>query len=272
MNAMPQSPLAPGAVFVEGSVVVDGRAIRFARAGAGPDLIMLPTSSGLTFNFGADLLAQDFRVTMLEPPGWGESPPEQKSDPLPELAHTTAAAIAAMGIDRFYLTGGSMGGIHALWVTAHYPDRVRAVMVDNSMAFRKDNWAQPGFDPVAFARAAEQGMDVSAMLPREHPRKPWATLEFRQRKMRSILRVIEFTGPEFDEDLADRLRRLDTPALVLCGANDHFVFPSVAKVYEGILKNVRTVIVEDTGHDIPGEQPERYAELIKGFIADLPPE
>jgi pimeloyl-ACP methyl ester carboxylesterase len=59
---------------------------------------------------------------------------------------------------------------------------------------------------------------------------------------------------------------------VLCGANDHFVFPSVAKVYEGILKNVRTVIVEDTGHDIPGEQPERYAELIKGFIADLPPE
>jgi pimeloyl-ACP methyl ester carboxylesterase len=194
MNVAEQNYLIPGGAFVEGKVVVDGLQIRYAQAGSGADLVMLPTSSGMMFNFGADKLAESFRVTMIDPPGWGESPLDQKTKPIPDLAHTTAAMIAALGIERFVLSGGSIGGIHALWLTAHYPDRVRATILDGSMAFRKDNWATPGADPVAMVRAAEQGADVSAMLPRAHPRKPWATLEFRQRQLKRILRVIEVTG------------------------------------------------------------------------------
>ncbi len=260
----------PGGPFVEHSVDVDGVSIRYAQAGTGQDLVILPTSSGLTFNFGADLLSRHFRVTMIEPPGWGNSPPDQISKPIPELAHTTAAAIAAMGIGRFNLAAGSIGGIHAFWVMAHYPDRIKTVITDGSMAFRKDNWATPGFDPVAFVRAAEQGADISPMLPRPHPKKPWATLEERQKQQKRILRVMEFTGPEFDEDLAARLRPLDIPVLSLFGANDHFVYPSLAKVYEGIFKRCTTVIIDDAGHEIPTEQSELYAELVKNFIDSHP--
>jgi pimeloyl-ACP methyl ester carboxylesterase len=256
----------PGGPFVENSVDVDGVSIRYAQAGTGQDLVILPTSSGLTFTFGADLLAESFRVTMIEPPGWGTSPMDQISKPIPELAHTTAAAIAAMGIDRFNLAAGSIGGIHAFWLMALYPERIKTVITDGSMAFRKDNWATPGFDPVAFVRAAAQGADISHMLPRPHPKKPWATLEERQKQQKRILRVMEFTGPEFDEDLAARLRPLDIPVLSLFGANDHFVFPSVAKVYKRIFRRCETVIVEDAGHEIPTEQSELYAELVKNFI------
>jgi pimeloyl-ACP methyl ester carboxylesterase len=258
--------LMPGGSFTRHHVDVDGIAIGYAQAGQGPDIVMLPTSSGLTFNFGADLLSRHFRVTMIEPPGWGDSPLDQKSPEIPQLAHTTAAAITAMGIDRFNLTGGSMGGIHALWLTAHYPDRVNAVILDGSMGFRKDNWATPGFDPVAFVRAAEQGADVSAMLPRAHPRKPWATLEWRQKQQKRILRVMEFTGPEFDEALAERLQAVKVPVLALFGVNDHFVFPSVAKVYERVIPNCTAMVIENAGHEIPTEQPELYAELVKNFI------
>lgn len=270
MNVPEQDYLVPGGAFVERQAVVDGVPIRYAQAGVGPDIVMLPTSSGMMFNFGADKLAESFRVTMIDPPGWGESPLDQKTKPFPELAQTTAAMIAGLGVDRFVLTGGSIGGIHALWLTAQYPERVKAVILDGSMAFRKDNWATPGADPTAMVRAAEQGADVSFMLPRPHPAKPWATLEFRQRQLKRILRVIEVTGPEFDEDLADRLRPLDTPVLALFGANDHFVFPSVAKVYEGVLKNGKTMIINDAGHEIPNEQPELYADLVKGFVDSLP--
>jgi pimeloyl-ACP methyl ester carboxylesterase len=256
----------PGGPFTEHHVDVDGVSIRYAQAGTGQDLVVLPTSSGLTFNFGLDILSQSFRVTMIEPPGWGDSPLDQISKPIPELAHTTAAAIAAMGIDRFNLSAGSIGGIHAFWIMAHYPERIKTVITDGSMAFRKDNWATPGFDAVAFVRAAEKGADISPMLPRPHPKKPWATLEERQKQQKKILRVMEFTGPEFDEDLAARLRPLTIPVLSLFGANDHFVFPSLAKVYEGIFQNCATIVIDDAGHEIPTEQSELYAELVKNFI------
>jgi pimeloyl-ACP methyl ester carboxylesterase len=270
MNVAEQDYLVPGGAFVERQAVVDGVPIRYAQAGVGPDIVMLPTSSGMMFNFGADRLAESFRVTMIDPPGWGESPLDQKTKPFPELAQTTAAMMAGLGVDRFVLTGGSIGGIHALWLTAQYPERVKAVILDGSMAFRKDNWATPGADPTAMVRAAEQGADVSFMLPRPHPAKPWATLEFRQRQLERILRVIEVTGPEFDEDLADRLRPLDTPVLALFGVNDHFIFPSVAKVYERVMKNCKTMIIDDAGHEIPNEQPDLYAGLVKGFVESLP--
>jgi pimeloyl-ACP methyl ester carboxylesterase len=260
----------PGARFVAREIRHDGAVVRIAQAGSGPNLVMLPTSSGLTFNFGADALTEHFRVTMIDPAGWGATPADQTSKPIPELARDTAMLLSDLGIERFHLTGGSMGGIHALWVVAHYPDRVASAVLDGSMAFRKDNWATPGFDPVAFVKAARAGADISAMLPRAHPNKPWATLDYRQQQQQRILRVMEFTGPEFDTVLADALREIEVPILALFGAEDHFVHPSVASVYERTIPGCETRIVEGAGHDIPGEMPALYADLVTRFMRGHP--
>jgi pimeloyl-ACP methyl ester carboxylesterase len=223
----------------------------------------------MTYEVGFDLLAEQFRLTMIDPPGWGESPSDQKSAPIPELAHTTAAWATAIGIERFHLAGGSIGGIHALWLAAQYPERVKSLSLFASMAFRKDHWAMPGFDVVAFVRAAEQGADISAMTPPPDPMKPWATLEVRQELQRRILRVMEFTGPEFDEDLAERVSKLDIPCLALFGADDAVPFPSVAEVYRRLIPGCQAIVLENAGHDLPGGAPDRYAALVTDFIKGL---
>lgn len=268
MIARAEKLTQPGGTFVDRHVDIGGVAINYAQAGEGPDLVILPTSAGRVFNAGADLLSRDFRVTMIEPPGWGESPQTQQTLPFRGLAHTTAAAIAAMGIERYHLSGGSIGAIHALWVAAYYPERVKTLLVDAPMAFRRDHWAMPGFDPVAFVRAAEQGADISGMVPPAHPRKPWATQDVREALMRKILRVIAVTGPEFDEELADRVAPLDIPVLAIFGALDPIVFPSTAEVYRRILKRCTTEIVAQASHDVPGEEPERYCELVRQFLVE----
>ena len=270
---MEQSIIAdtrPGAMFATREVHHAGGVARIAQAGSGPDLVMLPTSSGMTFNFGADALTQQFRVTMIDPPGWGATSPDQISKPIPDLAWDTGAMLAELGIARFHLTGGSIGGIHALWVAAHYPDRVASVVLDGSMAFRQDNWATPGFDPVAFVQAARAGADISPMLPRAHPAKPWATLEYRQQQQQRILRVMEFTGPEFDTTLADALRKTTVPILALFGSDDHFIFPAVASVYEQTIPGCETRIVAGAGHDIPGEVSAFYADVVTHFMHSHP--
>jgi pimeloyl-ACP methyl ester carboxylesterase len=268
MIAHPEHLMQPGRTFVERYVEVGGVAVNYAQAGEGPDLVMLPTSAGRVFNPGADLLTGNFRVTMIEPPGWGESPQSQQTLPFRGLAHTTAATIAAIGIERYHLSGGSIGAIHALWVAGYYPERVKTLIVDAPMAFRRDHWAMPGFDPVAFVRAAEQGADISHMLPPAHPRKPWATQEVREALMRRILRVLAITGPEFDEELAARVAPLDIPVLAIFGALDPIVFPSAADVYRRVLRRCKTAIVAEASHDVPGEEPELYCELVRQFLVE----
>jgi pimeloyl-ACP methyl ester carboxylesterase len=260
----------PGTMFATRDIHFSGGIARIAQAGSGPDLVMLPTSSGMTFNFGADALTAHFRVTMIDPPGWGATSLDQTSKQLSELAQDTGALLTDLGIERFHLTGGSIGGIHALWVVANFPDRVASAVLDGSMAFRKDNWATPGFDPVAFVQAARAGADVSAMLPRAHPKKPWATLEYRQAQQQRILRVMEFTGPEFDTRLAASLADSIVPVLALFGADDHFVYPSVAAVYERTIPGCETRLVAGAGHDIPGEVSALYAEAVTSFMQRHP--
>jgi hypothetical protein len=91
------------------------------------------------------------------------------------------------------------------------------------------------------------------MLPRAHPNKPWATLEYRTAQQQRILRVMEFTGPEYDDALADALRKAGVPVLALFGSNDHFVFPSVALVYEQTIPGCQTRIVQ--GMTFPASFP-----------------
>jgi pimeloyl-ACP methyl ester carboxylesterase len=256
----------PGAKFREGAVEVNGTRIRIARAGSGPVVVVLPTSAGLAFSPGIDLLAEDFHVIMIDPPGWGESPAEQVSSDLPELANTTAAAIAALGVGKYHLLGGSMGGVHALWVAARYPERVLSLAVDGSMAFRRDHWSMPGMDPNVIVQAAARGDDVSMMVPPPHPAKPWATLDYRQKQFRKILRVMALVGPEFDDELAARLQVLRIPVLAIFGAQDHFLRPTIGDVYEHVIPNCRSVVVEGAAHDVPGETPTQYAALIKTLV------
>jgi pimeloyl-ACP methyl ester carboxylesterase len=256
----------PGQAFTEHHVDAAGFRIRYAETGNGPPLVVLPTSAGLTFAAGFDLLAQDFRVIMLDPPGWGDSPATEESPPLPDLAKITAEALAALGLDSYHLAGGSMGGIHALWLTAYHPNRVRTLILDGCMAFRKDHWSMPGMDPAPLVAAAKQGADVSMMIPPPHPSKPWADLAFRTRQLQKILRVMALVGPEYDDDLAARLRDVTTPVLALFGETDHFLHNSIAGVYESLLRNCKSIIIDAASHDVPGEQPQAYAHLVKNFI------
>jgi pimeloyl-ACP methyl ester carboxylesterase len=229
-------------------------------------IVVLPTSAGLAFSPGFDLLAEDFHVIMIDPPGWGGSPADQVSVELPELAISTAAAIAALGVQKYHLIGGSMGGVHALWVAARYPERILSLAIDGSMAFRRGHWSMPGMDPNAIVQAAARGEDVSMMVPPPHPEKPWATLEYRQRQFRKILRVMALVGPEFDDGLAARLQDLRIPVLAIFGAEDHFLYPTIGGVYETVIPNCRSVIIDGAAHDVPGEQPLNYAGLIKAFV------
>ena len=97
---------APGAGFAEHHVDADGFRIRYLEARQGPPLVHLHGAGGPRLSRAHNLLAARFRVIAFEVPGFGESPENQRSGSMPELARSMARAVTALGLDRVNRTSG----------------------------------------------------------------------------------------------------------------------------------------------------------------------
>src|ERR1700732_671591 len=92
-------------------------------AGEGPPLVHLHGAGGLRLTPAHDLLARQFRGIAFEMPGFGQSAEHTRTQSMPELAPTMAAAADKLGLDRFNLMGTSFGGKTALWLALQQPAR-----------------------------------------------------------------------------------------------------------------------------------------------------
>lgn len=251
-------PQAPGAAFKRHSVHVAGVEIRYCEAGNGPPLVMLPGSAGLDFSVAMDLLARDFRVIALDPPGWGHAPDTGRVNTRKELADQMAAAVLAIGIEHYAVVGTSMGGSVALFLALNYPERLSAVVLDGPIEFRGNGHTRPR-DPRTFAAGAR----------RHAERRPWADKAFFDDQMRRRTRRFESgyeTGPEYDHELAERCKSIELPVLVMYGSDDGLILPSCGREYKSLITNCEFIMVYDANHDIQGDRPEAYAELVKDFL------
>src|ERR1700727_1257597 len=86
-------------------------------------------SGSATSSRGHELLAASHRLIAFEAPGFGESPVNERTASLPELARTMLNAVTAVGLDRFSLWGISFGGKLALWLAVQAPERLEALVL-----------------------------------------------------------------------------------------------------------------------------------------------
>lgn len=68
----------------------------------------------------------------------------------------------------------------------------------------------------------------------------------------------------------DRLRALDTPALVLHGAADTLIDPSAGRHTAECLVNGRYVEIDGLGHDLPPGMWDRIVDEVTRFVAASP--
>lgn len=76
-----------------------------------------------------DALAEEFRVVMVELPGWG-SQPNDVAD-LDGLADQVAEIVSHIGLDTFHLLGTSLGGACALHLATRHPERVISLTLES---------------------------------------------------------------------------------------------------------------------------------------------
>ena len=146
-------------------LTVAGAAMRLAclrRSGTLPPLISLH-GFGSTKEDYADLaIRDDFRDRPLifwDAPGFGASTVSEPSAlSIPFLVEVAVAAADALGVDRFHLSGHSMGGLTGLFLSHEHQDRVLSFMnIEGNIApedcfLSRQIIQYPAATPEAFAR------------------------------------------------------------------------------------------------------------------------
>jgi proline-specific peptidase len=199
----------------------------------------------------------------------------------------------ALGLDRAHLFGSSWGGMLAMEYALTRPRGLASLVLSSSPA------SIPLWAAEAHRLRSELPDDVQRALD-EHeaagttdsPEYEAATLEFYGRHvcrldpwpdgvLRSFAQLeanpdvyLHMQGPnEFvitgtlkDWDITSRLGEIGMPTLVTSGRHDEFT-PKQAEIVHRGIPGSEWVVFEDSSHMQFVEEPERYLEVLDGFLA-----
>ena len=238
--------------YAEKQLRIGEMRLRYLEAGQGSTLVWLHGAGGLYLTAGTDLLTEHFRLIALELPGFGSSAEYDSARSFDELSEQVAVAIDALDLDRYLLHGTSFGGATALHLALNHPDRVERLMLEAPAAFRPVGWTPPDVDT------------VRRNLFR-HPERARVGKVDPARALRERALVNRMSLTVDPAVLAERLRGLEVPMMVMFGDADALTPPALADMYCQNAPNCTSIVIEDSGHVISSDQPGPYARAIVDF-------
>lgn len=259
---------------------VAGRRLRYEDTGGDAPAVLLlhgfPLSSAM---WAPQLQALGDRHRLIAPdlPGFGgsDSPADPDAWRMGDYGDAAKALLDFLGIASAVVVGHSMGGYVAFSLIRRYPDRVRALVLQDTRA---------GADSQeTFATREEQQREVRAA----------GTAALRPRLLQKLLAPKNFGDPSLESsvlslmdhpvsgyvaaleamkhrpDSTPTLSRIRVPTLVVVGAEDVLTPPSVARAMQAAIPGARLAEVPGAGHLANLEEPEGFNEALASFLAGL---
>lgn len=245
------------AVFTEGYIEADNFRIRYCEAGQGEPLVCLHGAGGLRLSPAHALLAEQYRVIVLEAPGFGHSPTNERSQSMAELACTMAQATTNLGLAHFNLMGNSFGGSLALWLAVQQPELVLALVLVAPAAMRPEGSVPPRH------LSHEERIARLYAHPERQASAPPADPAIMARQQALVQRLI---GPARDAVLESHMADLHIPVLVLFGTEDRMIPSEMGRLYCEKLPNCHLILVYDAGHAIDADRPEAFVSVVGDFL------
>jgi pimeloyl-ACP methyl ester carboxylesterase len=273
--------------------VVDGVRLHVVHHGAKGDLPLLllhgmPTSSYLWRDVQRDL-GHHHRTYAPDLVGLGcsERPAAGRYGFAAQAALLLALA-GDLGLDRFAVAGHDIGGGVAVHLAALAPERVAALVLMDTPLYA-ELWpvplvrllgtpylgeAQtaamrliPGAGEKVLGNQLARGLRATELTPKalDHYTAPLLSAD----GSRGTLNVIRAFDPEATQAAFEQVCAAPPPTLVLWAADDAWFSTAVGRRVAGDVPGASYVEVTDAGHFLPEDRPERVAEEIAGFLAEV---
>lgn len=243
-------------------VTANGLEIGYDVQGAGPPMVMLHgASSAGREDFAAQvpLFSRAFRVHLPDARGhattrWDASDGFVVDDLVADLL----AFADALRLASFHLVGFSLGAMTALRFATRYPDRLRTLVVIGISTERepRTSVARRILDP---RRIDRDDPTWAAELGRRHDAVQgsgaWGRL------LDAVVADVA-TQPEVTPG---ELRRVELPAMVVCGDRDPFTPVGQAWSLARQLPDARLFVAPGCGHDVMVRRPALFNEAMSSF-------
>jgi 2-hydroxymuconate-semialdehyde hydrolase len=256
--------------------------IAYLRTGQGPPLVLLhgiPSSSYLWRDV-IDPLSATFEVLAPDLLGYGDSDKRMDVDlSIAAQARYVVAFMETLGVHQAAVAGHDIGGGVAQLMAVDEPQRVvRLILIDSIV---DNNWPvadiarlkEPAWDQImvnidlrsGLRKGLEAGMVTPGRVTDElvdEWTRPFQDLGGR----RAYLRAARALN---NRDLTSRSKHIDeieTPTLILWGANDKFLEAGWAETLHHKLRQSTVEIIDPGGHFLPLDRPDAIAEAITRFL------
>ncbi len=240
---------------------------------AGAPVLLLSNSLGTTLDMWepqSAAFAAHFRVLRYDTRGHGGSTESPGPYSIAQLGGDVVRLLDHLGIERAHLCGLSMGGITAMWVALHHPERVLRLVLSNTAAWigPASNWTEraervrlEGMTPIAPAVVARWLTPEHAA---GHPRQVEA-LQAMLRATPASAYIANCIAVR-DNDLREQVAGIGVPTLVLAGSGDIPTPPTDGRFLAATIPDCRYVEL-DAAHLSNQEQPGAFNAAVLEFLA-----
>ena len=178
------------------------------------------------------------------------------------------ALAAHLALPRFHLVGTAAGGIVAIDYALSFPDRLRSLVVANSIGGVRDE------EYVALGRRLRPAPQFEALPPEFRELGPsyravnpegttrWAALARDSRTPAAL------PSPQASRNRVTfaMLETLRVPTLLLTGDADLYTPPPVLRLFADRIRGAESMVVPETGHSAYWEQPDRFNDAVLAFV------
>jgi 3-oxoadipate enol-lactonase len=216
-------------------------------------------------------LAEHLRVIRYDHRGHGASPVPAGPNEIEDLGRDVLALMDRLGVERASVGGVSLGGMVAMWLGAHAPDRVDALVLCCTSAHMPpaSAWAE---------RAAKVRAAGTTEVVADAVVERWLTPGFAaahpetQAWLRSMLLA---TDPEGYAACCGAIERMDlraalpaiaAPTLVMSGADDQAAPPEHQRALAEAIPSARLETLAPAAHIASVEQADEATGLMLGHL------
>ena len=222
--------------------------------------------TGQRYNEIKTLLEQEgFTVFSPDLPGFGIQELIKNRMTLDDYVSFVKSYLDEKKTGKVILIGHSFGGRIAAKFSYLHPDRIEKLILTGSPLIKKP------FSPKQRLAnyMAKYGKTAMAIFPSSISQIPRKILYraigendyYESGNLRETFKAI------IGEDLAPILSSIKIPTLLIWGDNDSFVPVSIGKEIARKIKHAKLVIIPDTGHKLPYEEPMKFVRAIMSFIS-----
>lgn len=253
----------------------NGVSIHYLRTGgAKPPIVLLHglMGSGACWTPLARALEGAFDVIMPDARGHGGSSAPDHGYRYDDHAGDVMGLIRGLALSRPVLLGHSMGGMVAAVVASRGAGIIRGLVLVDPTFLSPERQREVRDSDVADQHRRVLGMqktDLVAQARARHPHRSPEIIELQaEAKLKTRMDAFDVLTPP-NPAYRDVVSAIEVPSLLVIG-DSPVVTIEMATELRSLNPRVRIEQIQDAGHGLPFEQPERLGAVVLSFLRALP--